>query len=403
MSFNQNLVQGIQTTLLKYGSLGTALLLISIYFSTSLTIILSALVGFLWMFSVRFMALPFLLKKTPVAAWSLLLFACFILGVSYSSASWRDAFSMVMKYRELIFIPILLPFLTTGQHRTRVWKAFIIASILTLLGSCLMNIGILEPHQGSFSFKSRITHGIFIAFFAFYCAHKAFCDKRYRGWYLSLLVVGAYNIFFMIEGRTGQLILIALVLLFAFQRFAVKGLLLSVLAVTVFLTLFLNFSEKAERITEGVENTEAYLKPEPEQTESSMGQRYTFWKYSLKLIAEKPLFGHGTGSFAKEYRRIAKGERFITENPHNEFFMIGVQLGIVGLLVYLGFLSSQYACAGKLPDQEKWLAQGILLSLIITSLFNTPFLDHTEGHWFAIMIALCFATLHQADDRIKSC
>jgi O-antigen ligase len=66
-------------------------------------------------------------------------------------------------------------------------------------------------------------------------------------------------------------------------------------------------------------------------------------------------------------------------------------------------LSSQYACAGKLPDQEKWLAQGILLSLIITSLFNTPFLDHTEGHWFAIMIALCFATLQTDGKRIKSC
>jgi hypothetical protein len=46
-----------------------------------------------------------------------------------------------------------------------------------------------------------------------------------------------------------------------------------------------------------------------------------------------------------------------------------------------------------LPDKEKWLAQGVLLSLIVTSLFNSPFLDHTEGHWFASLIALCFASL----------
>ena len=124
-----------------------------------------------------------------------------------------------------------------------------------------------------------------------------------------------------------------------------------------------------------------------------MGLRFTFWKYSLKLIAEKPLFGHGTGSYSKEYHRLVQDERFASKNPHNEFLMIGVQLGLLGVLIYLGFLASQYYCAKKLPDKEKWLAQGLLLSLIVTSLFNSPFLDHTEGHWFATMIALCFASL----------
>jgi len=46
-----------------------------------------------------------------------------------------------------------------------------------------------------------------------------------------------------------------------------------------------------------------------------------------------------------------------------------------------------------LPNKEKWLAQGVLLSLIVTSLFNTPLMDHAEGHWFVSMIALCFASL----------
>ncbi len=73
--------------------------------------------------------------------------------------------------------------------------------------------------------------------------------------------------------------------------------------------------------------------------------------------------------------------------------MISVQLGLLGLLIYLGFLASQYYYAKKLPNKEKWLAQGVLLSLIVTSLFNSPLLDHAEGHWFASMIALCFASL----------
>jgi hypothetical protein len=73
--------------------------------------------------------------------------------------------------------------------------------------------------------------------------------------------------------------------------------------------------------------------------------------------------------------------------------MIGVQLGLLGLSIYFGFLASQYICSRKLTDKEKWLAQGVLLSLIVTSLFNSPLMDHAEGHWFTTMIALCFASL----------
>jgi O-antigen ligase len=86
-------------------------------------------------------------------------------------------------------------------------------------------------------------------------------------------------------------------------------------------------------------------------------------------------------------------------NPHNEFFMIGVQLGSLGLTIYLGFLISQYYYAKKLQNENKWLAQGLLLSLIITSMFNSPLMDHNEGHWFATMIALCFASSQEKEKK----
>lgn len=383
-----------QLMVIKAGGVFTALFIVNIYFSTSLAIILSAVLGLLWLVSVQFIGLSSVLKKYPVALWSLLLYGCFIVSLSYGNAVGSDAFSMVSKYRELFFIPILISFLTTERHRYWAWNAFITASVATLLISFLMDFGIINLNgQGDPCYKSRITHGILISFFAFFCMHKVYEDKRYGKLYLTLLILCLYNLFFVVEGRTGQLIVVALILLFAIQRLTTKECLLTVVIVAALLVLFLNFSDKASRITEGIANTQAYLQPVPEQTESSMGQRYTFWKYSLKLMAEKPMLGHGTGSFAKEYQRIAIGEQFIAKNPHNEFLMIGVQLGLFGLLVYLGFLASQLYYAGKLPDNEKWLAQGLLISLFITSLFNAPFFDHTEGHWYASMIALCFAAL----------
>ena len=406
MNFNKALAQRVQSRILEYGSFITVLFIVSIYLSTSLAIFLSGLLGLFWLLSAQFMALPGTLKKNPVAAWSLFLFLCFIFGLCYSSATFGEAFSMLMKYRELLFIPVLISFLNTERYRCLAWKAVVIASVLILLISFLMDIGILDTKMGGPSLKSRITHSIFISFFAFFCAHKACDGMRYAKLYWVLFILSIYNLFFIVEGRTGQLIAVLLILLFGVQRFTKKALLVTVFLMAILFALFLTFSDKATRINEGLASTHAYLQLHPEKTEASMGLRFTFWKYSLKLIAEKPLLGHGTGSFAKEYQRIAgnelsiiknpqvpSNELFITKNPHNEFFMISTQLGLLGLLIYLGFLTSQYVYAKKLPNKEKWLAQGVLLSLIVTSLFNCPLMDHAEGHWFTTMIALCFASL----------
>ncbi|MDD5272119.1 MAG: O-antigen ligase family protein, partial [Methylovulum sp.] len=205
-------------------------------------------------------------------------------------------------------------------------------------------------------------------------------------------------LFFVVPGRRGQVLVVALALLFAWQCFNVKGRLLAIVLVAVSLALFLGFSDKAVRLQEGIANTQTYLiKPEPEQVPSSMGLRYGFWQNSLKLMGEKPLLGYGTGSFNKEYQRLVVDGPLLTTNPHNEFLMIGVQLGAVGLVFYCGFLWSQLVCARRLPKPEHWLAQGLLLSLVVTSLFNSPLLDHAEGHWFAVLIALCYAPLYWPD------
>jgi hypothetical protein len=205
----------IQTTAIKAGGFCVALLIVAIYFSTALAIMLSAILALLWLASGQFMQLSRILKNYPVALWSLLLFVCFIVGFSYGDATGSDAFAMLKKYRELLFIPLLLPFLTDERYRHWAWIAFIIASVVTLLGSDLMSLGLFCVNLQCLPyFKSYITHGIFIAFFAFFITHKAF-DSRgvIQSLYLVMLLLCLYNLFFVAAGRTGQLIFISLSLL----------------------------------------------------------------------------------------------------------------------------------------------------------------------------------------------
>jgi O-antigen ligase len=377
--------------------------IISIYFSTSVSTILSVFIAVYWLFSGRFRSLPDQLKDCPVSAWSLSLLGFFFIGLIYSSATLQEGLIITNKYRELFFIPVFISFLDTERARYWLWNAFVLASTVSLLGSYLIYFGIFDLNkQGDACFKSRITYSIFIAFFAFVCAHRLYTEQKYRLLYLLSIMFCFYNLFFVVQGRTGEIIMVSLAILFAWQRFNNKGRLFAIVTMVMLLALFMGFSDKANRLQEGVENTEAYLKPTPEQVDSSMGLRYGYWKNSLILIGEKPLLGHGTGSFEIEYKRLVTNDNFVTHNPHNEFMMIGVQLGILGLLVYVGFLWSQYHCAKLLQKEQKWLANGLLLTLLVTSAFNSPFLDHAEGHWFACMIALCFGSLNKLGNQATS-
>jgi len=373
----------------------------AIYFSTGLTTVLSIVLAVCWLVAAEFKNVPSILKNQPVALWSLLLFGCFLLGLSYGDSSINEGLRMVGKYRELFYIPLLIGLLKTPRYHNMAWRAFIAASIITLLISYLQYAGVFALNEhGDACVKSRITHSIYISFFTYYCLHKAFQDKTHAKYYLALAVVAIYNLFFIVEGRTGQAGLLLLILLFASQRLSKKGILLTGLAIVAFMILFITFSEKADRLHDVVKNTEAYLQPnehpDVKANETSMGLRYTYWKYAAKLIAEKPLLGHGTGSFAEQYKRISVTEKHKTANPHNELLMIGVQLGVFGMLIYLGFLAQLFKQSTNLDMENKYLAQGLLLILIITSAFNSPILDLSEGHWFVTLIALCYgAQSHQ--------
>jgi O-antigen ligase len=390
--------QNQPSKLLNTGGYITALLMLSIPLSTTITIIFSFILFFLWLVSLQFLTLPTLLKSNPVALFAFLLLFYLIIGISYSSVPLNEAFSILGKYREFLLLIVLIPFLQSETARKLTWQAMAVGSIITLLSSYAMQYDLINaphPHKSPNTLKTYITHGLFVAFFAFYCAHKVLQPGKYRMLYLALVILSTHNLFFIVFGRTGQLIYLLLLLLFCLQRLSKKATLLSVLLVIIFLSLYLNYSENALRIREGFTNLQSLLQSQSEDMQTSIGQRITFIRHTLTIIKASPWFGHGTGSYSHEYQKIAANDIILTSNPHNEYLMITAQLGITGLLLFIGFLISQYRCSFRLTNESKWLAQGVLLTLAINSMLNSSFLDHTEGHWFACLVALCFAPLSE--------
>ncbi len=380
------------------GGIIASLMMLTLPFSTSIPIILSGILLFLWLLSFQFIRLPGLLRRNRIAAFSLALFTGLLVATGYSSAPFGDAISTWSKYREFFLFIVILPFLGNAQHRKWTLYAFIAGSIGTLVISYAMYFDFVPRPSYAATLKSIITHSIMVALFAFYCALQINKATETRGrifWWL-LLFVSMHNLYFVAMGRTGQLLGLLMVLLYCFQHLNTRNSLILIVTLIISIFLFINFSEIGFRISEGFANVLNYNFDNPE-TETSMGKRLTFWKHSLKLIGESPWIGHGTGSFETEFKRIATADQYVTKNPHSEFLSLSVQMGIPGLLLFISFLASQYRLSLKLDNDSKWLAQALLLTITITSIFNSPMLDHTEGHWFACLLALCFAPITPSD------
>ncbi|MCK5171195.1 MAG: O-antigen ligase family protein, partial [Bacteroidales bacterium] len=135
----------------------------------------------------------------------------------------------------------------------------------------------------------------------------------------------------------------------------------------------------------------------------STKDRIILWEKSLELVKEKPLFGHGAGSWKinilKYGNQNLKSEDNLTfyQRPHNDFLWILCEQGIIALICYLSiFLISIYTAIRLLKSNIKkevkiyvLLMIYALVSYLIFSFFSFP-MDRIE---FIVFLSYIFASL----------
>ncbi len=127
---------------------------------------------------------------------------------------------------------------------------------------------------------------------------------------------------------------------------------------------------------------------------------------STKLIAERPLQGHGSGSFASEVLRVrdpkeAQLERGLktvrrATHAHNDYLHVGVEGGLFATLALLLFAGGSFFAARKALRNEHPLARplvaaasGVLTTISIAALADGMFLDPA----LALLAAIAVATI----------
>jgi O-antigen ligase len=137
--------------------------------------------------------------------------------------------------------------------------------------------------------------------------------------------------------------------------------------------------------------SEARQYPTASQThETSIGYRLHFWKRSAQWLAGHPLAGAGTGGWGEAFYEATANDPALLHDrthshPHNEYVHLAVQLGPLGLALYLALLWASYRRAAALPEPYALLAQGFVIAFALASLFNDVLRDTTEGHMWALL------------------
>ena len=329
----------------------------------------------------------------------------FALSLIWTLAPLDQALSALGKYGKFLIIPVLLVLIQTRREAYYALLCFLGAQVFLLSSSWLLYFHVPLVWATSNMavdryavFSSYLDQGIMSAVVAAVFWHlKALAPNKfllYTAIAISLMALG--NVFIVFLGRTAYLIGIVMVSLAVFwmlprrYRFAVV-----LLPPLLLLLAFFSFDKVAQRVSFTRAEVSDYSAGVGAAT--SADNRLDFWKASIEAIVEKPLAGTGVGSWATTYNKIQKKiypthkDLTVGGNPHQEFLLWGVQLGVGGIMLLVAFMTAVMLDLRKMDTPVGRAGLSVLVALAIACLFNSSLYDAYIGDFFCLSLGVLLA------------
>ena len=303
------------------------------------------------------------------------------------------------KLLEVLLLVLLIQ--SVGDAKTGI-SALMLGQSFLLLSSWLLAFGVpipwtLDPAGKYVVFSSYLDQSIMFASMAAVAWHLR-NEGLWPKWVSTLFTVAALlNVFFLLEGRTGHVVgvvVFSLIVMWSVPK-PYRYIAFGITSVLLSLVLYVYSLAFNTRLSGVVTESQQYAQKTDVQT--SAGWRLNAWHRSLEAIQEKPLLGHGIGSWALTVKRFEgeKGTSVFGEsnssNPHQEYLLWSVELGVVGLLLFLLLLFSiaKDALLYTTPIQRSIFSVAAVLA--VACLFNSVLYDDLIGDYFCVTLGLLMA------------
>lgn len=334
-----------------------------------------------WLMMRGWRDVPKLLRENRVALSCVALFAWLGVAAIYGGSS--EAFGIWKKYRELALVVVYMSLAATLPNRQRAVTALAIGLMVALQISFMQAAGMLPMKHGNPVLSSSLTQGALMAWLAFWLLH--YHQKTGLNGILALLALVLANLFFLVDSSTGVVLVLVLGLLFGLQtmrraKLAVMagGLIAVVTFAFAVSPMFRTATQEDVKAVQDMLNGKTTFTP--------TGERLQFYRNSFSLFTEAPVLGYGTGRFHEKYtEHVAGTKQVVTSNAHNEYLMVGVQSGLIGVGILLALFWAMWRAAARWEGMDRWLAQGMVVWLTVGCCFNSFILDSREGMLFALL------------------
>lgn len=334
----------------------------------------------------------------------------FLLATFFYSASDPGSYGdFLSKYGRFLLIPLLVPAFQTTQDRWLVGQAFLASMAITLILSYLVffqvdltAIGVVSDGEYATPanptvFKKHITHNFFMAialYFWLLALGKAVSLARQGSpkailWgliYAGLVIAAFVNLFAMVDGRTGWVVFAVVPLALGIQRFGFKGLAFGgVAALLIAAAAYFAVENVQQRINKGVQEVSDFQTGVDQK--SSVGERMMLQISGWHAFTDAPILGHGIGGVKNAvapYTTQFDAEPF--QNPHNQYLLLLIQGGVLGLGLYMAFIVSAVLRTYRTTWGATYLAP-VLLMFVVGNLLNSFHYDFSESVAFILLIS----------------
>lgn len=332
----------------------------------------------------------------------LLILIAFALSLLWTVVDQEFALLALVKHSKLMEILLLLSLIRTTREARIGIMAFAIGQVFLLLSSWLLVLGVplpwvTEPNGRNVVFSTYLDQSIIFATAAAVFWHLR-SEQLWPRWIGGLLAGAALiNTLLLLEGRTGYVVALTVLSLAAMWAMPKRWRLATLVAtpIIVLFGLYAGSSHVQERLSKILRESQTYASQG--ESISSSGWRLNAWHRSLQAMQDKPWHGHGVGSWTPAVKKHEGATAIRTfgagnsSNPHQEYLLWGVELGMGGSLLLLALLVSVMRDAQRFSPSVKRATISVMAAMAVACLFNSALYDDLMGDVFCITLGLLMA------------